>query len=206
MDILEGYGVTEASPVVAANQIEANRSGTVGRLMSGMEARLDPVDGIANAGLLVVRGPNIMLGYLHADRPGEIDPPSGGWYNTGDVVSMDAEGFIAIRGRMKRFAKIGGETVSLSVVENCAAAVWPEQHHAAVALPCPPKGEQIVLVTDATEARRMDLVAWAQNHGVSELAIPRVVIIVPAIPVLGTGKTDYVAVEKIARDKNSEIK
>ena len=199
MDILEGYGVTEASPVVAANQIEANRSGTVGRLMAGMETRLEPVDGIAHAGLLWVKGPNIMLGYLHAERPGEVEPPPEGWYNTGDVVSIDEEGFIAIRGRMKRFAKIGGETVSLSVVENCAAALWPDNHHAAVALPCPPKGEQIVLVTDAPEARRMDLLAWAQNHGVSELAVPRKILIIPAIPVLGTGKTDYVAVEKFAR-------
>jgi acyl-[acyl-carrier-protein]-phospholipid O-acyltransferase/long-chain-fatty-acid--[acyl-carrier-protein] ligase len=204
MDILEAYGVTEASPAVAANQIEANRSGTVGRLMPGMEAKLEPVEGIAHAGLLSIKGPNIMLGYLHAARPGEIEPPPGGWYNTGDVVSIDEEGFITIRGRMKRFAKIGGETVSLSVVENCAAALWPDNRHAAVALPCPPqihgsRGEQIVLVTDAPEARRMDLSAWAQNHGVSELAIPRKVLIIPAIPVLGTGKTDYVAVEKLAR-------
>jgi acyl-[acyl-carrier-protein]-phospholipid O-acyltransferase/long-chain-fatty-acid--[acyl-carrier-protein] ligase len=199
MDILEGYGVTEAAPVVAANQIEANRSGTVGRLMMGMEARLEPVEGIPHAGLLNIKGPNIMLGYLHADRPGEIDPPKDGWYNTGDVVSIDADGFITIRGRMKRFAKIGGETVSLSVVENCAAALWPDKHHAAVALPCPPKGEQIVLVTDAEEARRMDLVAWAQNHGVSELAVPRAVLTVLSVPVLGTGKTDYVAVEKMAQ-------
>ena len=200
MDILEGYGVTEASPVVAANQIEANRSGTVGRLMAGMEARLAPVDGIPNAGLLEVRGPNIMLGYINADRPGHIVPPAGGWYNTGDVVSIDEEGFITIRGRMKRFAKIGGETVSLAVVENCAAALWPENHHAAVALPCPPKGEQIVLVTDFAGARRMDLLAWAQNHGVSELAVPRKVLTMREIPVLGTGKTDYVAVEKMARN------
>ena len=199
MDILEGYGVTEASPVVAANQIEANHSGTVGRMMAGMEARLEPVEGITNAGLLYVKGPNVMLGYLQAGKPGEIEPPPGGWYNTGDVVNIDEEGFIAIRGRMKRFAKIGGETVSLSVVENCAAALWPDHHHAAVALPCPPKGEQIVLVTDAPEARRMDLVAWAQNHGVSELAIPRTVLIIPAIPVLATGKTDYVEVDRMVR-------
>ena len=112
---------------------------------------------------------------------------------------MDEEGFITIRGRMKRFAKIGGETVSLAVVENCAAALWPENRHASVAIPCPPKGEQIVLVTDAAEARRMDLVAWAQNHGVSELAIPRKIITIPVIPTLATGKTDYVAVEKLAR-------
>ena len=202
MDILEGYGVTEASPVVAANQIEANRSGTVGKLMVGMEAKLEPVEGIAHAGLLSVKGPNIMLGYL--DGAGGIEPPAGGWYHTGDVVSMDDEGFITIRGRMKRFAKIGGETVSLAVVENCAAALWPEHHHAAVSLPAAAqvhgsRGEEIVLVTDASLARRMDLVAWAQNHGVSELAVPRKIITVAQIPVLGTGKTDYVAVEKMAK-------
>jgi acyl-[acyl-carrier-protein]-phospholipid O-acyltransferase/long-chain-fatty-acid--[acyl-carrier-protein] ligase len=199
MDILEGYGVTEASPVVAANQLEANRSGTVGRLMAGMQTRLEPVPGIANAGLLFVKGPNVMLGYLAPDKPGGIEPPPDGWYNTGDVVSIDEEGFIAIRGRMKRFAKIGGETVSLSVVENCAAALWPDNRHAAVALPDGRKGEQILLVTDAPEARRMDLIAWAQNHGVSELTIPRKILIIPEIPVLATGKTDYVAVEKLAR-------
>ena len=189
MEILEGYGVTEASPVVAANQIEANRPGTVGQLMAGMEARLEPVEGIPNAGLLKVRGPNVMLGYMKADAPGRIVPPEDGWYDTGDVVSIDADGFIAIRGRRKRFAKIGGETVSLGVVENCAASLWPDNHHAAVAVPDERKGEQIVLVTDAPEARRLDLVAWAQNHGVSELAVPRKIMTVAAIPLLGTGKT-----------------
>src|SRR6202012_2351472 len=88
MEILEGYGVTEASPVVAANQIEANRPGTVGRLMAGMEGRREPVEGIANAGLLYVRGPNVMLGYIKADAPGKIVPPEQGWYDTGDVVNI----------------------------------------------------------------------------------------------------------------------
>jgi acyl-[acyl-carrier-protein]-phospholipid O-acyltransferase/long-chain-fatty-acid--[acyl-carrier-protein] ligase len=190
--------------VIAANQIEANRPGTVGHMMAGMEARLTPVEGVPNAGLLEVKGPNVMLGYINADKPGHIVPPLQGWYNTGDVVSIDDEGFVSIRGRMKRFAKIGGETVSLAVVENCAAALWPDNHHAAVALPCPPqvhgsRGEEIVLVTDFAGARRMDLLAWAQNHGVSELAVPRRILTVNAIPVLGTGKTDYVAVEKLAR-------
>jgi acyl-[acyl-carrier-protein]-phospholipid O-acyltransferase/long-chain-fatty-acid--[acyl-carrier-protein] ligase len=196
--LLEGYGVTEASPVIAANQLEANHPGTVGRLMAGMQARLAPVEGISNAGQLEVRGPNIMLGYIKPDAPGVIVPPEGGWYNTGDVVSIDAEGFIAIRGRLKRFAKIGGESVSLGVVENVAAALWPEHHHAAVAVADPHKGEQIVLVTDSRDARRIDLIGWAQNHGVSELAIPRRILIVGAIPVLGTGKTDYVSVQKMA--------
>ena len=198
MEILEGYGVTEAAPVIAANQIEANRPGTVGKLMAGMQMRLEPVEGIPNAGQLWIKGPNVMLGYIKADAPGKIVPPEQGWYDTGDVVHIDAEGFIAIRGRRKRFAKIAGETVSLGVVENCAAALWPDNHHAAVSLPDGRKGEQIVLVTDAQDAKRADLVSWAQSHGVSELAIPRKVLTVAAIPVLGTGKTDYCALQKMA--------
>ncbi|MBN9555830.1 MAG: AMP-binding protein, partial [Alphaproteobacteria bacterium] len=198
MEILEGYGVTEASPVVAANQIEANRPGTVGRLMAGMQARLDPVEGIPNAGLLVVKGPNVMLGYIKPEAPVIIVPPEDGWYDTGDVASIDDDGFIAIRGRVRRFAKIGGETVSLAVVENVAAAVWPDHHHAAVAVKDRAKGEQIVLVTDRAEAKRLDLVAWAQNHGVSELAVPRRIVTVAALPVLGTGKTDYGRVQALA--------
>jgi acyl-[acyl-carrier-protein]-phospholipid O-acyltransferase/long-chain-fatty-acid--[acyl-carrier-protein] ligase len=139
-----------------------------------------------------------MLGYIRPDAPGRIVPPEDGWYDTGDVASIDEDGFIAIRGRVKRFAKIGGETVSLAVVENIAAAVWPDNHHAVVSMPDRAKGEQIVLVTDVAGARRLDLVAWAQNHGVSELAVPRRIIVVDALPVLGTGKTDYVTVQKLA--------
>jgi acyl-[acyl-carrier-protein]-phospholipid O-acyltransferase/long-chain-fatty-acid--[acyl-carrier-protein] ligase len=196
--LLEGYGVTEASPVIAANQVEANHPGTVGRPMAGMRVRLKPVEGITGAGELEVHGPNVMLGYIKPEAPGKIVPPQDGWYNTGDVVSIDEEGFIAIRGRRKRFAKIGGETVSLAVVENVAAAVWPDHVHAAVAVPDGRKGEQIVLATDCAEARRLDLAAWAQNHGVSELTVPRRVLVLPAIPVLATGKTDYVTVQKLA--------
>ena len=198
IELLEGYGVTEASPVVAANQPGANRPGTVGRLMAGMEYRLDPVEGIPNAGRLLVRGPNVMLGYIRSDKPGAIVPLEGGWHDTGDVVSVDEEGFIAIKGRLKRFAKIGGETVSLAVVESCASALWPEFSHAAVAVPDGRKGEQIILVTTNSEAQRMDLVGWAHNHGVPDIAVPRRIVHADQIPVLGTGKTDYVKVQKTA--------
>jgi acyl-[acyl-carrier-protein]-phospholipid O-acyltransferase/long-chain-fatty-acid--[acyl-carrier-protein] ligase len=133
--LLEGYGVTEAAPVLAANQVEANHPGTVGRMMPGIEARLEPVEGISGAGQLYVRGPNIMLGYLKPDAPGKIVALEGGWHNTGDIAAIDEEGFISIRGRLKRFAKIGGEAVSLAVVENIASALWPEHSHAAVAVP-----------------------------------------------------------------------
>ena len=205
IEILEGYGVTEASPVVAANQIEANRPGTVGRLMPMMESRLEPVEGIPNAGRLYVKGPNVMAGYLKPDQPGVVQPLPGGWHDTGDVVSIDKHDFIAIKGRLKRFAKIGGEMVSLTVVENCASALWPDNMHAAVAIPDDRKGEQIVLVTDAKEANRADLHGWAHNHGVPELAVPRKILHVDEVPLLGTGKTDYVGVQKIA-DANIEPK
>jgi len=197
IDLLEGYGVTETSPVAAANQPGANRPGTVGRLMVGMQARLEPVEGIPHAGRLFLKGPNVMLGYIRPENPGVIVPPEGGWHDTGDVVSIDDEGFISIKGRMKRFAKVGGETVSLAVVENCASSLWPDYSHAAISVPDGRKGEQIVLLTTNPDAQRVDLVGWAQNHGVAELAVPRRIIQTKTIPVLGTGKTDYVKVEQI---------
>jgi acyl-[acyl-carrier-protein]-phospholipid O-acyltransferase/long-chain-fatty-acid--[acyl-carrier-protein] ligase len=203
IQILEGYGVTEASPVISANLPQANHPGTVGLLMSGMKAELEPVEGIPGAGRLKVAGPNVMRGYILPEAPGVIVPPPGGWHDTGDVASIDEDGFIAIRGRLKRFAKIGGEAVSLAVVENCAAAVWPDHAHAALAVADPRKGEQIVLVTDAAEAARPAILAWAQHHGVSELAVPRRIVIVPAIPVLGTGKTDYVTLQKLVRETDA---
>jgi acyl-[acyl-carrier-protein]-phospholipid O-acyltransferase/long-chain-fatty-acid--[acyl-carrier-protein] ligase len=156
------------------------------------------VEGIPGAGRLFVKGPNVMLGYLRADNPGVIEPLKDGWHDTGDVVAIDEDGFVAIKGRMKRFAKVGGEVVSLAVVENCASAVWPEFAHAAIAFPDGRKGEAVTLVTTNPEADRMELVGWVHNHGVSELAIPRKIVHVPEIPVLGTGKTDYVKVEKMA--------
>ncbi|MCC6920408.1 MAG: AMP-binding protein [Alphaproteobacteria bacterium] len=198
IEIVEGYGVTEASPVVAANQVEANRPGTVGRPLPHIETRLEPVEGIPNAGRLFIKGPNVMAGYLSPSQPGVVQKLADGWHDTGDVVAIDKHGHIAIKGRLKRFAKIGGEMVSLTVVENCASALWPDNHHAAVAIPDARKGEQIVLVTDSKEANRPDLHGWAHNHGVPELAVPRKIIHVDDVPLLGTGKTNYVAVQKIA--------
>jgi acyl-[acyl-carrier-protein]-phospholipid O-acyltransferase / long-chain-fatty-acid--[acyl-carrier-protein] ligase len=203
IDLLEGYGVTEAAPVVAANQPEVNRPGTVGRLLPGIQARLEPVEGIPGAGRLFIKGPNVMLGYIKADQPGVIQPLPDGWHDTGDVVAIDEEGCIAIKGRLKRFAKIGGEIVSLAVVESIASALWPDFNHAAIAVPDPRKGEQVMLVTTNKDANRHDLVGWAHNHGVAELSVPRQIMTIEEIPVLGTGKTDYVAVERLAKAKTA---
>lgn len=200
IEILEGYGATEASPVVAANMWEKNKPGTVGCLMSDMEYHLVPVEGIEDGGRLKIRGPNIMAGYLRASNPGVLEPPEEGWHDTGDIVSVDEDGFIRIKGRVKRFAKIGGEMVSLAVVENCASAIWPDHLHAAATLPDPRKGEQVVLLSECPDANRTDILAWAQNHGVAELSVPKKIFIVDEIPVLGTGKLDYGAIQKKARE------
>jgi acyl-[acyl-carrier-protein]-phospholipid O-acyltransferase / long-chain-fatty-acid--[acyl-carrier-protein] ligase len=199
-EVLEGYGVTEGSPVLAANQPGDIRSGTVGRLLPGIESRLEPVEGLENAGRLQVRGPNIMKGYITADAPGVIKPLEDGWHDTGDVVAINDEGYVSIRGRLKRFAKIGGEMVSLAVVENCASAVWPDNLHAAAILPDARKGEQIILVTDCASAPRDLLLAWAQSHGVAELAVPKKIICVDEMPVQGTGKINFLAVKTLAEE------
>ena len=193
--LLEGYGATEASPVIACNIPTDNRRGTVGWLVAGVETRLEPVDGIPGGGKLLVRGPNIMSGYLNA--AGGIDPPSEGWHDTGDVVSITDDDWITIMGRVKRFAKIGGEMVSLTAAEDLAAAVWPASRHAVVSLPDPKKGERLILVTDRPDADAAALIAHAKSIGAPELAVPRKLIHVPEIPVLGTGKTDYVALQRI---------
>lgn len=199
-EVLEGYGVTEGSPVLAANQPGDIRSGTVGKMLPGIEIRLEPVEGLEGAGRLFVRGPNIMRGYIYPSAPGKIEPLGDGWHDTGDIVCVDKEGYVSIRGRVKRFAKIAGEMVSLAVVENCATAVWPDNMHAAAILPDKRKGEQIVLVTDRQEPDRALLLSWAQSHGVPEIAVPKKIVSVAEVPVLGTGKLDYVTVTQMAKN------
>jgi acyl-[acyl-carrier-protein]-phospholipid O-acyltransferase/long-chain-fatty-acid--[acyl-carrier-protein] ligase len=193
--ILEGYGATECSPVMAVNLPEAHRPGSVGRLLPGIEWRLDPVEGITEGGRLSIKGPNVMKGYLGAD--GRITPPVDGWHDTGDIVAID-DGFITIRGRAKRFAKIGGEMVSLAAVEAMVQGLWPEFNHVVVALPDARKGEQIVLVTDRPGADREALLAHGQAQGVPELWIPKAILIAP-IPVLGSGKIDHAGTFEMAR-------
>ena len=200
MEVLEGYGVTECAPVLAANQPGDIRAGTIGKMLPGIETRIEPVEGLEEGGRLWVRGPNIMKGYISADNPGQLVPLEGGWHDTGDVVSVDEEGYYVIRGRIKRFAKIGGEMVSLTVVENCAAAVWPDYMHAAASIPDSRKGEQIILLSEHQSPKRQELLHWAQTHGVPEIAVPKKIISVKAIPVLGTGKLDYVAITKMAHN------
>ena len=198
LKLLEGYGATEAAPVVAVNHPDRNRPGTVGQMLPGMEWRIDPVDGIPEGGRLFLRGPNVMRGYLSADDPQSIEPLAGGWHDTGDIVDIDKDGYVAILGRVKRFAKIGGEMVSLTAVEGLASAVWPDSRHAVVSIPDSRKGEKLVLFTDRNDADVARLAEWARSHGAPELAVPKKIMRVAEVPVLGTGKTDYVSIQRLA--------
>ena len=198
LKLLEGYGATEAAPVVAINHPDRNRPGTVGQMIPGMEWRLDPVEGIPDGGRLFLRGPNVMQGYLSPDDPDIVEPLAGGWHDTGDIVDIDKDGYVSILGRIKRFAKIGGEMVSLTAVEGLASAVWPEARHAVVSIPDARKGEKLVLVTDRRDADVARLAEWARSHGAPELAVPKKIMRVAEVPVLGTGKTDYVRIQQMA--------
>ncbi len=196
LPVLEGYGATEASPVIAVNKPDDNRRGTVGGLLPFVETRLDPVPGIPQGGRLFVRGPNIMAGYL--DEAGRLEPPPGGWHDTGDVVEITPDGWVTIVGRVKRFAKVAGEMVSLNAAEDLAAGLWPGARHAVVALPDGRKGERLILVTDCREAEVSKLIAHAHGAGATDLAVPRRIVKAEDIPVLGSGKIDYVAVQRMA--------
>ncbi len=196
--ILTGYGATETAPLLSVNTPMHHKLGTVGRFVPGVEWRLEPAPGFGRGGRLRVRGPNVMLGYMLPERPGVLAPPEGGWYDTGDIVEVDGEGFVTILGRAKRFAKPGGEMVSLGAVEELAAEVRPGAGHAAVALPDPRKGERVVLVTTDPTLDRAALLEAARRRGRPGLAVPAEVVRVAGLPLLGSGKTDYPAVERLA--------
>jgi acyl-[acyl-carrier-protein]-phospholipid O-acyltransferase/long-chain-fatty-acid--[acyl-carrier-protein] ligase len=199
--LLEGFGLTEAAPVVAVSTATHNREGSVGRLLPGVRVRLEPVDGITDGGRLWIRGPNVMMGYMSADRPGVLQHLPEGWHDTGDIVSFDREGFVFIRGRAKRFAKIAGEMVSLSAIEMLVQSLWPEHRHAVVAVPDKRRGERIVLVTTAAEADAAELRRAGKEAGLAELAVPQDIVKVDEIPILGTGKIDYPTTRKRAIER-----
>jgi acyl-[acyl-carrier-protein]-phospholipid O-acyltransferase/long-chain-fatty-acid--[acyl-carrier-protein] ligase len=178
-----------------------NKFGTVGRLLPGMTAKLEKVEGVEQGGRLFVKGPNVMLGYLRADRPGVLEPPPEGWHDTGDIVAIDDEGFVAIKGRAKRFAKIGGEMVSLAAVEALAGELWPNNVTAVAAVADARKGERLIMVTDKPGATRSDFMAYARSKHAAELTFPSEIIVLDKLPMLGSGKVDQLAIEKFVKEQ-----
>ncbi|MBF0454461.1 MAG: AMP-binding protein [Magnetococcales bacterium] len=199
--IFEGYGTTEGSPVLAVNTALHYQAGTVGRLLPGIDHHLMPVPGVEAGGVLLVRGANIMKGYLQPDGCGQVQRPETplglAWYDTGDVVGVDALGFLRIIGRIKRFAKVGGEMISLATVERCAATVWPDTLHVVEAIPHPKKGERLCMVSEERGATRPRLLEEIKAAGLSPLHLPDQILFVKEIPLQGSGKVDYPKVREL---------
>lgn len=201
--VMEGYGATETSPVMAVNTPMYFKRGSVGRLLPGIEYRLEPMPGVEEGGKLLVKGANIMAGYLRDSNPGVLEPPQDGWYDTGDIVRIDEDGFVFILGRAKRFAKIAGEMISLTAVETEINALWSGKMHAVVNIPDEKKGEQLVLFTTEPSVERSALVTAFKEKGLSELAVPKTIRVVEEIPLMGTGKVNYVKLKEMAMSHES---
>jgi acyl-[acyl-carrier-protein]-phospholipid O-acyltransferase/long-chain-fatty-acid--[acyl-carrier-protein] ligase len=207
--IFEGYGTTEASPAVAVNTPMQSKFGTVGRFLPNIQYTIEKIDGINEGGKLVIKGPNIMMGYLRHDKPGILQRPSYvingkkqyGWYDTGDIVTVDEQGYITIKGRQKRFAKIGGEMVSLTSVEEAINKLWPENDNAIINVNDDKKGEALVLFTNRPSPEREEIVNYLQKENLSEIYIPKMIIFMEEMPVLSTGKIDYQAIIKCYEDR-----
>ena len=199
--ILEGYGVTETAPALALNTPMFNKFGSVGRVLPGMEARLEKVEGVEEGGRLFVRGPNVMLGYLKVENPGVLEPPPEGWHDTGDIVTIDEQGFLTIKGRAKRFAKVGGEMISLAAVEALAGELWPTEVSAVVAVPDLRKGERLILLTQHKSATRGEFQTFAKSKHASDLMIPAEVWVLDKLPMLGSGKVDIMAVGRLVQER-----
>lgn len=204
--ILEGYGATETSPGLTLNSPMHMKNGTVGRLLAGIEYRLEEVPGVDDGGRLFVKGDNVMLGYYKDDKPEVLQPLEDGWYDTGDIVNIDDEGYVKILGRAKRFAKIAGEMVSLTSVETLVNTVYPDHEHAVVTIPDARKGEKLILVTTNDKADKSEFSAYASKNGLSELSVPRTIFPIDKIPVLGSGKTDYTKVMDYVLEKTGKKK
>ncbi len=202
--ILEGYGATECSPMISLNTRMEPCVGSAGRLVPGLEHRLDPVEGVAEGGRLFVRGPNVMKGYLNPEANQRFKALDG-WYDTGDIVQVDAEGYLHILGRMKRFAKISGEMVSLTAVEDALAGAFPQFglrcQVAVLALPDQDKGEKLVAVTNEPKLQLADLRAAVRIKGLSNLCAPREINVVGSIPKLGTGKVNHRELARILSER-----
>jgi acyl-[acyl-carrier-protein]-phospholipid O-acyltransferase/long-chain-fatty-acid--[acyl-carrier-protein] ligase len=198
--VLEGYGATECSPAITINTLLNPRFGSAGRFLPGIQHRFEPVEGVAEGGRLWVRGSNIMRGYLNAE-PNARFQEQGGWYDTGDIARIDDDGFLYILGRLKRFAKVSGEMVSLTAAEEALAGAFPQYggrfQIAVLSRPDPQRGEALIVVSNEPKLNLEEVRAAIRAGGLSNLYVPREVKFLRDIPKLGTGKVDHRELERL---------
>ncbi|MDR2404768.1 MAG: AMP-binding protein [Deltaproteobacteria bacterium] len=194
--LYEGYGVTEAAPVIAVSTQMHFKEGPCGRFIPGLEYKLEPVPGLDKGGVLHIKGPNVMVGYLSPDKPGQIESPPDRFHNTGDIVEVDDDGYVWIRGRYKRFAKIGGEMVSLVAVEEVINQLWPGRPQAVMSVEDEHKGERLVLVSQEPTVDVIKLREGIREAGLPEIAVPRQFVCLEKIPLNPVGKLDFVKLQQ----------
>jgi acyl-[acyl-carrier-protein]-phospholipid O-acyltransferase/long-chain-fatty-acid--[acyl-carrier-protein] ligase len=192
--VLEGYGATECSPCVSLSLPGKPKPGSAGRLLPGIEWKLQPVEGVPEGGRLLVRGANVMRGYLNPEANAKFKE-LGGWYDTGDLARVDEDNFLFILGRLKRFAKVSGEMVSLTAVEDALAGAFPQYGLrclvAVLSRPDENKGEMLIAVTNEPRLQLDEIRSAIRANGFPNICVPREVEYVHEIPKLGTGKVDY---------------
>lgn len=212
---LEGYGTTECAPVVSVNipdnvspgfHYVGTRHGTIGRPIPGVSVRVVHPDSwedlpIGEEGLLLVMGPNIMKGYLHQpEKTAQV--LRDGWYGTGDIAALSADGFITITDRLARFSKIAGEMVPHTKVEEVLHSLLnlTDQMLAVAGVPDSAKGERLVVLHTLSEEQLSELLSKLDQSGLPNLWLPRANAFyrIEAIPVLGTGKMDIKTVKRMA--------
>ena len=202
--ITEAYGVTECSPGISANTKADNRFGSVGRILPDMKWKLEPVDGVKDAGRLFVKGPNVMKGYLNKEA-NEAFQSLNGWYDTGDIVKVDEDGYFWIKGRAKRFAKISGEMVSLTAVEDALAGAFPNHGEdceiAVIAVTDEDKGEKLIAVTNEPNLTTSEIRNAVADAGLINLCTPREIHVLKEIPKLGTGKLNHREAQRLVEEK-----
>jgi len=192
--VLEGYGATECSPCITINTLVNPRFGSAGKFLPGMDYKFEPVEGVPDGGRLWVRGPNIMHGYLNPEANQKFLAGQG-WYDTGDIARVDEDGFLHILGRLKRFAKVSGEMVSLTAAEEALSGAFPQYglhfQIAVITRPDADRGEVLVAVSNEQKLQLDEIRAAIKAAGLGNLYAPRELKYVREIPKLGTGKVNH---------------
>ncbi len=201
--VMSGYGATECAPIICMNSALENRHGSVGKVLPGMQYKVEPVAGIdakgGRVGRLFIKGRNVMTGYLKNEAANhKFLIEDGGWYDTGDIVDIDESGFVTIIGRLKRFSKISGEMISLTAIEEALSGIFgPMKEIAVMPVADERKGERLVLVTNSRDADLKKVRDALRGKGLSDLTHPREIIYMKDMPKLGTGKPDYVKLKEM---------